>query len=201
MRELHDYQSKAVAQLASRKMWTMRNGKRIAIADMADRHLRNTLRFLRRHSDYLVIHYLRETAKMRSNMGEYAQDAFEEGAVPAADGSDHARCMFAYDKYRALYAEAQKRWGEETEQMLADTTEQDRTMPDKKQLAVAKPKMTEEQRLSGLLWTFTDLKVVKTEFVATAEGTYRLTFEDGRTLVFSACGDDATYCSMEIEKP
>ncbi len=68
-------------------------------------------------------------------------------------------------------------------------------------VAPAQPKMTPAQKEAGLLWTFTGLKVVDTKFDATPEGTYTLVFEDGRSLVFTAVGDDMTYCSMEIVKP
>lgn len=60
----------------------------------------------------------------------------------------------------------------------------------------------EERRreIDALLWTFTGLRVVTTRFVPTPEGEYRLTFEDGRTLVFTAVGDDMTFCSMDVER-
>jgi hypothetical protein len=106
--------------------WVTRNGRNIAVSDMAERHLRNTIRFLRRHSDYLVIRYLKDTAGARSNPSEHATDAFDHEAMIAADGTNHDRCMFAYDKYRALYAEAQQRWGADVEAYLSETVEQDK---------------------------------------------------------------------------
>ena len=58
-----------------------------------------------------------------------------------------------------------------------------------------------DENLSDLLWTFTGLRLTHTEVIDTPEGEFRLTFEDGRVLVFTAVGDDATFCDMTVERP
>ena len=41
-------------------------------------------------------------------------------------------------------------------------------------------------------------RVVGVEFNGEAEGAYTLKFDDGSTVTFSSCGDDATFTSMEL---
>lgn len=109
-----------------RKVWETREGVRIRMSDMNDKHLRNTIRFLRRRSDALMIRYLRNASKMLENMSENSQDAFAYEMDRAVDGTPHDQCVFSYDRYRALYEEAQKRWGDSTETLLTATVEQDK---------------------------------------------------------------------------
>jgi hypothetical protein len=60
--------------------------------------------------------------------------------------------------------------------------------------------ISQAAQTAGLLWTFEGLKLTSTKFIPGGEGEFHLTFEDGRTMVFTAVGDDMTYCLFEVTR-
>lgn len=94
----------------SETTWTTRDGRTILIRDMTDRHLRNTLAFMRRN----VEHYRNAEALHAWAYAEYAPDGAAGAAEQAAyfvlevmDDDDVLKeCVPAYP---ALVKEAQRR--------------------------------------------------------------------------------------------
>lgn len=99
--------------------WTMKDGQKIAIADMSDRHLVNTIRMVVRNAPYKKQYDVLglATALMFSSHGEMAELSIEQGLM-ALEDMDVDDYLDEDPTYIALTEEAKRRglqWEQEPE--------------------------------------------------------------------------------------
>lgn len=88
--------------------WTTREGKKVRIRGMADKHLLNTIRMLQRNAKYLWEKYLVQCLSM-AVLGEMAQEEVESAIFFHADQRTWSDLLIEDKVYCALMDEAVRR--------------------------------------------------------------------------------------------
>ena len=90
--------------------WTTKDGRKIPIKEMSDRHLSNTIAFLRRNAGQNI---LREMTVLNLGLattnGEMAQDGIERELAALESCGDDEYLSEACPQFDALIEEAEKR--------------------------------------------------------------------------------------------
>jgi hypothetical protein len=90
--------------------WRTRDGREVLISEMGDSHLLNTIRYLERNKEAIVLNHVIAMSRIGSTFGgDGAQDAYDNAMAELADEEHETALEMCVPEYKALVAEAERR--------------------------------------------------------------------------------------------